>query len=103
MKLTDLEPGWWVTSEGHAAGRTGMGISFRCPCRPDCGLTLGVWFSNPVDGGPAAAPELAPIFRWHRKGETFETLTLTPSVDASKVPPAPPGHWHGNVTDGEIR
>ena len=32
------------------------------------------------------------------KGETFETLTLTPSVDASAA-----GHWHGHVTDGEVR
>lgn len=36
-------------------------------------------------------------------GITFDcphcrTLTLTPSVDASKH-----GHWHGFITNGEIR
>jgi hypothetical protein len=38
-----------------------------------------------------------PMKRWHRSGETFETLTLTPSIDTSEH-----GHWHGNVTDGEV-
>jgi hypothetical protein len=32
---------------------------------------------------------------WQRTGETFETLTLTPSVDCSAW-----GHWHGFITNG---
>lgn len=36
---------------------------------------------------------------WELNGvEDFHNLTLTPSVDASKV-----GHWHGFITNGEIR
>jgi len=31
-------------------------------------------------------------------GASFETLTVTPSLDASRA-----GHWHGFITDGEIR
>lgn len=100
MKLTDLDPHWFVTSEGHAAGRTGMGVTFDCPCKPGCPTRLGVWFSNPIDGGPPAPPECSPKPRWQRTGSTFETLTLTPSIDASGG--AEP-HWHGFITNGEIR
>lgn len=94
MKLVDLDPGWWTTTEG----RTGMGLSFRCPCKPDCGQYLGVWFANPLDGGAPAEAGIDPKPRWQRTGAMFETLTLTPSIDASNS-----GHWHGFITDGEIR
>jgi hypothetical protein len=91
VKLTDLDPGWWTAEEG----RTGMGLTFLCPhCRTQY---LGVWFANPIDGGPPAAPELSPKPRWTRTGNTFENLTLSPSVDASQS-----GHWHGFIRDGEI-
>lgn len=40
----------------------------------------------------------APPYVWTLHGdEDFRTLTLTPSVDASKA-----GHWHGFITNGEI-
>lgn len=92
MRLTDLDPNFWTAE----AGRAGQGITFLCPC---C-LTqhLGVWFANPVDGGPPAPPELSPAPRWQRSGDTLETLTLSPSIDASAS-----GHWHGFIVDGEIR
>lgn len=110
MKLVDLDPGWCVTSEAHAAGRTGMGMSFRCPCRPACDTYLMVWFANPVDGGVPAGPELRPKPRWRRTGDTFETITLDPSVDADTplVDESRPelgklGHWHGFIRGGEIQ
>lgn len=93
MKLTDLDPGWFTTD----SQRTGMGLTFRCPCKVDCEQYLGVWFQNPIDGGQPAAPEILPAPRWHRVGETFETLTLTPSIDVSSS-----GHWHGFIKDGQI-
>jgi hypothetical protein len=34
---------------------------------------------------------------WNRTGDTFETMTLTPSIDGSGV-----GHWHGFITNGEV-
>lgn len=95
MRLTDLDPGWCTTVEG----RTGMGVSFRCPCKPGCGIYLAVWFANPIDGGPPAPPDAMPKPRWQRTGDTFETLTLTPSIDASK---GPEPHWHGNIKGGEV-
>lgn len=94
MRLTDLDPNWATSVDG----RTGMGVVFQCPCKPDCGTHLGVWFANPIDGGEAASAECSPKPRWKRMGETFETLTLTPSIDASSS-----GHWHGFITNGEVR
>lgn len=100
MKLTELDPGWLVTREGHDAGRVGMGISFQCPCciNTPRATYLAVWFANPVDGGPPAPPECDPKPRWSRIGDTFETMSLSPSVDASSS-----GHWHGFITGGEVR
>jgi hypothetical protein len=87
----DLDPHWMVTE----AGRHGMGINFECP---HCGdRRVGVWFANPIDGGPPADPEHGPSARWQRTGDTFDALTLTPSIDSSAA-----GHWHGFVTKGEV-
>ena len=85
MKLTDLAPSW-----ASADGRHGQALSFRCP---HCEERLVVPFANPLDGG--AAPAWAKGVLWQREGDTFGTLTLTPSVDS-------PGHWHGFVTAGEV-
>lgn len=101
MKLTELSPRW--IGVGDALPRRRIGVTFDCPhCRE---TRLGVFFANPVDGGPAyvdllPAPGVPPIVRhhWQRTGETFDALTLTPSVDASAS-----GHWHGFITQGEVR
>lgn len=91
MKLIDLDPHWLVTE----SGRLGMGVMFECPhCRED---RLGVWFANPLDNGSPAAPEHRPLPRWQRSGDTFETLTLSPSINAESH-----GHWHGFITNGSI-
>lgn len=34
---------------------------------------------------------------WGRTSKMFETITITPSLDAS-----PAGHWHGHIQNGEI-
>ncbi len=109
MQLSQFKPRWVGTKESQAQGRKGMGMSFRCP---GCGeVRLSVWFANPVDGGVAHPADPVPegateeeknyIFsrnnRWLRTGESFEVLSLSPSVDASKA-----GHWHGMVTAGQV-
>jgi uncharacterized protein DUF6527 len=116
MRLTDLDPRWWAD-----AGRQGQGLTFLCPCCRQ--VRLGVAFTNPTDGGPPHAvtvedqlrfvhgaeftdsPGDVPIMDvapgkacWTRFGETFDVLTLSPSVDASRS-----GHWHGFITGGHIR
>lgn len=37
-------------------------------------------------------------FSWQFSGQDFETLTVSPSVDASNS-----GHWHGNIVNGNIQ
>jgi hypothetical protein len=92
MRLVDLDPHWMTTGDG----RHGMGVNFDCPhCGGD--QRLGVWFANPVDGGPPASPEQGPAPRWQRTGDTFETLSLTPSINAEAS-----GHWHGWITAGDV-
>jgi hypothetical protein len=83
--LVELDPRWTSTSDD----RHGMGVSFNCPhCRVQ---RLAIWFANPLDGGPPAPGER----HWQRSGDTFATLSLTPSIDASGW-----GHWHGFLSNG---
>lgn len=111
MRLTELDPKWWAEP-----GRRGQGVVFLCPhCRK---TWLCVAFSNPLDGGhpwslsPSPRPLWAVLYpdtlargqvvvppgtHWHRTGDTFDTLTLAPSVDAS-----PAGCWHGFVRAGGV-
>lgn len=111
MKLTELEPRWWGND-----GAQRQGVTFLCPhCRA---VRLGIAFANPLDGvapapivTDAAMPkvieehihvhrtfDVPPGCYWTRTGETFDTMSLRPSVDASKS-----GHWHGFITNGEVR
>ncbi len=98
--LLDLNPEW----VGYGEGRHGMGIYFDCPHCFELGgedrqyaRRLLIWFANPVDGGPPATPSQLPAPRWKRKGETFDVLTLSPSINDSHS-----GHWHGFIRAGKI-
>ena len=100
MKLIDLDP-HWVGAGGEGISdangnpvpaRHGVGMTFDCPC--GCKTRTYVPFENPLDGGPAHDKRPA----WKRSGETFETLTLTPSILRTED-----CRWHGFVTNGEIR
>lgn len=117
MRLSDLNPRWY----SHGGSPDIVGITFDCPC-PKCasarkascgiadsddrlkwfiaagGVRLGPLFSNEIDrdGLPNDVHWGDPATKWTRTGDTFETLTLAPSADASKF-----GHWHGNITNGE--
>ena len=91
-RLVDLDPSW-ITEQG----RPRMGVIFLCPCcvGTDRERYLFTLFKNPVDGGPPAPPEGSP--RWTRTVDSFETLTLSPSIDVSAS-----GHWHGFIQNGEL-
>lgn len=91
MKLTELSPRWVKYGEG----RQGMGISFISPKSEDDGLRIAVWFKNPIDGGEPINDKPTRCL-WERTGDTFENLSLTPSVDASPA-------WHGWITNGEAK
>lgn len=102
MKLTDLDPRWCssggegVTRNGQPVPeRDGIGVSFDCPC--GCDQRCVVLFENPTDGGPRLEGYTKTL--WQRTGDTFETLTLTPSI--LRTPPRGCG-WHGFITNGEV-
>jgi len=100
VRLTELNPKWIALKEGGDV----IGVTFPCPhCRL---VHVGAWFAEPVDmDGISGIDPALPLFMakhpenkyWHRTGETFDTLTLTPSIDTSAH-----GHWHGFVTNGEV-
>ena len=114
MKLKALAPKWAVDCDiliggriVHDEDRVGMGVTFACPhcvaLHPGEPLErggpiqfLGVFFRNPVDGKPHTDDQDLDHL-WTRTGDTFDTLTLSPSIDASAS-----GHWHGFITNGEI-
>jgi hypothetical protein len=101
VKLIDLNPRFLGSGgEGirNADGspsprREGIGVIFNCPC--GCKSECFIPFANPLDGGPA-------IFNgdkhvWQREGDTFEMLTLTPSI--LRIGGCA---WHGFITKGAI-
>jgi hypothetical protein len=114
MRLSELQPKW-LEVEGRR-----LGFVFRCPhCRTewlscfftpmphiagddyhDCQYALFLTVLPDVE-----AHEVVPCKRdyaWSCSPPvdqaTFENLSVTPSLDASKS-----GHWHGHITAGEIR
>ena len=122
MKLTELEPRWAQSVLMNREGRgqsnfapAGFvnGLTFRCPCE-NCRATnsmqrLGVTFEppfGPLDWLTPSQPITDSPKIWHRdSGETFETLTLSPSIDTSVNPAGRidfKGHWHGYIKFGEI-
>lgn len=100
IPLTKLNPRWVSSGgEGITDSRTGkpvpqrerVGVTFDCPCGT-CGVRGYIPFKNPID--PRAEENPA---GWHRHGDTFETLSLHPSI----FRPAPHGcGWHGFLTTG---
>jgi hypothetical protein len=96
MRLTELNPRWFVLETGGPR----VGLTFDCPhCRA---TRLGVSFHHhgreAIEDTYIHAHSPTTNHIWEFTGEGFEDCTLNPSVDASKS-----GHWHGRITNGEIR
>lgn len=70
--------------------RHGVALGFNCPC--GCGALQVVELANPLDGGPIHNPN-RPV--WTRTGESFEVLTLSPSILSD--PEKGGCGWHGFV------
>jgi len=109
MRLTELEPRW-VDRNGQQ-----IGILLLCPhCIPQKRTWLSCFFvgmehiAGP-DGEYALIAKIAPDIHhndvipckrntaWQKTGDSFENLSVTPSLDASAS-----GHWHGLITNGEV-
>lgn len=106
VKLGELTPRWFTLGHWASESPFRIGLTFECPhCRSE---RLGVLFDPPIDPDgiqaraqfaydPATYGAAVGMHVWKREGDTFDTLTLTPSVDGSQV-----GHWHGFITNGTI-
>jgi hypothetical protein len=114
MKLTALDPRWLVV-DGHR-----LGIVFRCPHCEGCYLSCFFTPMPRIAGDDyhdcqyalfatvlpeSDVHEVVPCKRNYAwvcsppvEQASFETLSVTPSLDASAS-----GHWHGHITNGEIR
>lgn len=98
MRLTELEPRW-VGLNTIAVSRIKIGLTFLCPhCRSE---RLFAQFQPAIDPDNMMSlitpPWQSGYPIWQRAGDTFENLSLSPSIDASNVK-----HWHGFITNGEI-
>lgn len=103
MRLTDLSPAFLdAGGEGVTDSLTGLpvpyqygvGIAYDCPC--GCGARRYVPFDVPLDG---SVQKHSASNVWHRVGDTFDTLTLTPSI----LHTTPHGcGWHGYITEGRV-
>lgn len=102
-RLVDLDP-VWVGAGGEGISdkdgnpvpeRNGIGITYDCPCGGVCGERPFAAFENPLDGGPKL--EGMPAY-WIREGDTFETLTLRPSLLRRAA-----CEWHGYLTAGVFK
>lgn len=108
MKLTELEPRWYSVDDSKGIA----GISFLCPhCKQErLGVridsanahVISVDHDNDITTAPINVQVWqitgdAPSFDGENHGG-FENVSLFPSVDASAS-----GHWHGNITNGEIK
>lgn len=104
MKLLDLEPRWFVLEDGGPR----VGLTFECPCCRN--ERIGIVFHHrgheaiedeyikAHHNAPCGNANLEPNkFIWTIDGpDDFASLTVTPSIDASKA-----GHWHGFITGGQ--
>lgn len=87
-KLTDLNPKW----SGRLRPNSGEALEFDCPvCSPTHRLVA--YFKNPLDGKEAAN---FPDVLWTREGDTFETVTVTPSIDYGAT------CFHGWIERGRV-
>jgi len=93
MKLTELAPEWL----GFYGGPPQCGVSFRCPGKAACEERIHVMFDTSIHGHPAPPPNGHDTPLWKRDGMTFDTLSLSPSIDASRD-----WHWHGFIRNGEV-
>lgn len=87
-RLVNLQPRWIKPAPTLTSGMT-----FLCPCCRK--QRIAVFFKDWCPLGTVQESTDEP--RWSRTGDTFENITISPSVDMSRY-----GHWHGHIQNGEV-
>jgi hypothetical protein len=111
MRLIELKPRWVTLAQWASPSRFYVGMSFDCPhcllikecptCKhkPDI-KRLQVTFWPPIDPDNTMEKMMVKITDngGHRRvGDTFDTITFTPSISFEQI-----GHWHGCIINGEV-
>lgn len=95
-RLADLNPRWLRAIADPLS--QGYGVEFDCPCgnhdAPGCPRRIWLMFANPIGGPPARIGKQ----KWQRTGDTFESMTLEPSIHHRS--PDGDTHWHGWLRNG---
>lgn len=96
MRLVDLEPKWFSPHGLGVGVEVYTGLTFLCPCRQH---RIPVHFSNAliVQMPPIPGFEWPKMTGWHRDGDSFDTLTLSPSIRLTRD-----CGWHGFITNGQV-
>lgn len=107
MKLTELKPRWVGYGDPATESSIINGVSFLCPhCGKETGQRLAVMFHPAIDkwGWIARGVEIHHgAIEWTRGvGDTFDTLTLSPSINAQAARMDFQNHWHGFIINGEV-
>ena len=115
-RLIDWQPHWINLSNAAKGVECYIGVSFLCPhcthtpcptCGTQRGKRLAVSFWPPIIPPGQECFEIVkksaesiPHEGFHQRisGETFETLTIVPSIGFDSI-----GHWHGTITNGETK
>jgi len=98
MKLIDLEPRWLTPDVFIFRSPSGAGDWLTCKRAPLPHQHRFFYEKCPELKGQAIVGTVAD-FCWNfEAGGSFDTLTVTPSIDASAS-----GNWHGLITNGEIK
>lgn len=99
MRLVDLFPRWihpnvfaFLCPHCREVFLTCKNVAMRR--REQCEITEADTIGEQGVTVVLCKPEMAWDFQ---SGAVFETMTVTPSLDAGKA-----GHWHGHITAGEI-
>lgn len=97
IKLTELNPKW--VGCGEPGENVLFGLRFDCPhCRIQ---KIAIMFTPFIDpkgwleriGGEFHKEQL----KWNRTGDSFENITLQPSINTEFS-----GHWHGYIENGYV-
>jgi hypothetical protein len=99
VRLIDLNPRWLSKDVLLFRSPSGAGNWITCKrvrMSSEDQYKL-IYEANPDLKGQCVVMTV-PDMAWKFSGDDLETMTITPSIDASRS-----GNWHGFITNGEVR
>lgn len=96
MKLTDLSPRWLSPNVFMFKSPSGAGDWLTCKrVAMSFKDQMHLIYEENLDLKGQTVVHTRPEMAWTFAGNDFETMTVTPSIDASAS-----GNWHGFITNG---